>query len=109
MSVPAAVGRGATPDVEPTAAEDASESDLEASGEDADDDFPTLLIVDDSEDLRTFFRANFIDRFRVLEAADGYEGLALARADLPDVVLSDAVLSDVMMPGMDGRALVRAC
>ena len=103
MPVPAAVGNVATPTVEPTAAEDASERGLEATDEDAHDDIPTLLIVDDSEDLRTFIRANFIDRFRVLEAADGHEGLALARAELPDVVLSD-----VMMPGMDGRALVRA-
>ena len=39
----------------------------------------------------------------MLEAADGAEGIALARRHLPDVVLSD-----VMMPGTDGHELVRA-
>lgn len=67
------------------------------------DDVPTLLVVDDSADLRGYIRDHFAPRFRVLEAADGAEGIALARRHLPDVVLSD-----VMMPGTDGHALVRA-
>ena len=44
----------------------------------------------------------FATRFRVLEAGDGAEGIALARRHLPDVVISD-----VMMPGTDGHELVR--
>ena len=67
-----------------------------------DDDVPALLIVDDSADLRSYIRDHFATRFRVLEAADGAEGIALARSHLPDVVISD-----VMMPGTDGHALVR--
>ena len=67
-----------------------------------DDDVPTLLVVDDSADLRRYIRDHFAARFRVLEAADGAEGIALARRHLPDVVLSD-----VMMPGTDGYELVR--
>ncbi len=67
------------------------------------EDVPTLLVVDDSADLRGYVRDHFAARFRVLEAADGLEGIALARRHLPDVVLSD-----VMMPGADGHALVRA-
>jgi len=75
------------------------------SAEDAtpSDDVPTLLVVDDSADLRTYIRDHFSARFRVLEAADGAEGIVLARSHLPDVVLSD-----VMMPGTDGHELVRA-
>ncbi|QJR35358.1 hybrid sensor histidine kinase/response regulator transcription factor [Gemmatimonas groenlandica] len=65
-------------------------------------DIPTLLIVDDSEDMRTFIRLNFESRFRVLEAGDGMEGLSMARALLPDVIVSD-----VMMPRLDGRGLVQ--
>jgi signal transduction histidine kinase/CheY-like chemotaxis protein len=65
-------------------------------------DVPTLLVVDDSTDLREYIRHHFAPRFRVLEAADGAEGIALARQHLPDVVLSD-----VMMPGADGYELVR--
>jgi signal transduction histidine kinase/ligand-binding sensor domain-containing protein/CheY-like chemotaxis protein len=66
------------------------------------DDVPTLLVVDDSVDLRGYIRDHFTARFRVLEAADGAEGIALAQRHLPDVVLSD-----VMMPGTDGHELVR--
>ena len=67
------------------------------------DDVPTLLIVDDSADLRRYIRDHFSTQFRVIEASDGAEGIALARQHLPDVVLSD-----VMMPGTDGHELVRA-
>ncbi|MES2525032.1 MAG: two-component regulator propeller domain-containing protein [Gemmatimonadota bacterium] len=81
----------------------------DAAGVSADDtdtsigeDIPTLLVVDDSADLRAYIRDHFTRRFRVLEAGDGGEGIALARQHLPDVVLSD-----VMMPGTDGFELVR--
>jgi signal transduction histidine kinase/ligand-binding sensor domain-containing protein/CheY-like chemotaxis protein len=73
-------------------------TDDEPTGEDV----PTLLVVDDSADLRAYIRDHFAPRFRVLEAGDGAEGIALARRHLPDVVLSD-----VMMPGTDGYELVR--
>lgn len=72
--------------------------DPDARGEDV----PTLLVVDDSADLRSYIRDHFAPRFRVLEAADGADGIALARRHLPDVVLSD-----VMMPRADGHELVR--
>jgi signal transduction histidine kinase/ligand-binding sensor domain-containing protein/CheY-like chemotaxis protein/AraC-like DNA-binding protein len=66
-------------------------------------DLLTLLIVDDSADLRAYVRDAFGPRFRVLEAANGAEGIDVARRALPDVVVSD-----LMMPGTDGHALVRA-
>ena len=66
------------------------------------EDVPTLLVVDDSADLRGYIRDHFAPRFRVLEAGDGAAGIALARRHLPDVVLSD-----VMMPGTDGYEPVR--
>ena len=66
------------------------------------EDVPTLLVVDDSADLRGYIRDHFAARFRVLEAGDGAEGIELARRELPDVVVSD-----VMMPGTDGHELVR--
>ena len=51
------------------------------------DDVPTLLVVDDSADLRALHRATISFRsFRVLEAADGAEGIDVARRELPDVV-----------------------
>lgn len=66
------------------------------------EDVPLLLVVDDSADLRRYIRDHFAPHFRVLEASDGEEGIALARRHLPDVVLSD-----VMMPRVDGHELVR--
>lgn len=77
----------------------ATEPDEQAERENV----PTLLVVDDSADLRAYVRDHFAGAFRVLEAADGVEGIALARTHLPDVVLSD-----VMMPRADGYELVRA-
>jgi signal transduction histidine kinase/ligand-binding sensor domain-containing protein/CheY-like chemotaxis protein len=74
-----------------------------SDGDTRSEDVPTLLVVDDSADLRGYIRDHFAARFRVLEAGDGAEGITLARRHLPDVVLSD-----VMMPGTDGHELVRA-
>lgn len=63
----------------------------------------TVLVVDDSADLREYIRRGIEPRCRVLEAAGGAEGLRLAREHLPDLIISD-----VMMPGMDGYELCRA-
>ncbi|HUQ82024.1 MAG TPA: two-component regulator propeller domain-containing protein, partial [Gemmatimonadaceae bacterium] len=97
----------AVPDVDSLAAavttELAGVSVESANGDAGGDDVPTLLVVDDNADLRSYIRDHFSARFRVLEAGDGAEGIALARRELPDVVVSD-----VMMPGTDGHELVRA-
>jgi len=67
------------------------------------EDVTTVLVVEDNAELRAFIRMHLQGRFRVVEAADGLQGLELARSVLPDLVLSD-----VMMPGLDGYALCRA-
>ncbi|MES2775694.1 MAG: two-component regulator propeller domain-containing protein [Bacteroidota bacterium] len=61
-----------------------------------------LLVVDDNADVRQFIRVNFESQFYIEEAADGVEGLRLAQKLLPDIILSD-----VMMPLMDGNELCR--
>jgi signal transduction histidine kinase/ligand-binding sensor domain-containing protein/DNA-binding response OmpR family regulator len=86
-----------------TTAEPAGKGAEVAESEARTEDRPTLLIVDDSDDLRTFISSAFVDRYKVLEASNGLEALALARTHLPDVIISD-----VMMPGLDGRELLRA-
>ena len=61
-----------------------------------------VLVVDDDPVILELLRINFeIEGFEVLSAADGQEGLERARADRPDVVLSD-----VMMPRLDGLQLL---
>jgi signal transduction histidine kinase/ligand-binding sensor domain-containing protein/DNA-binding response OmpR family regulator len=66
------------------------------------EDVTTVLVVEDNPELRAFIRMHLQSRFRVVEAADGLQGLELARRVLPDLVLSD-----IMMPGLDGYALCR--
>ncbi len=63
----------------------------------------TVLVIDDHPDLRALLRQALEDDHQVLEAADGREGLSLIRAECPDVVISD-----VMMPHLDGAELCRA-
>jgi signal transduction histidine kinase/ligand-binding sensor domain-containing protein/DNA-binding response OmpR family regulator len=67
------------------------------------EDATTVLVVDDNAEVRAYVRQHLASRYRVLEAANGADGLELARRALPDLVLSD-----VMMPVMDGYALCRA-
>lgn len=62
---------------------------------------PRLLIVEDHPDLRRYLVDALGDDYDVTAAADGLQGLALARTRRPDVVLAD-----VMMPRLDGNALV---
>ncbi|HEX5409898.1 MAG TPA: response regulator [Gemmatimonadaceae bacterium] len=64
----------------------------------------TVLVIDDSEQARELIRRFLVgEGFSVLEAADGESGLALARQHRPD-----AITLDVLMPGMDGWAILAA-
>ncbi|MBI5879398.1 MAG: response regulator transcription factor [Chloroflexi bacterium] len=64
---------------------------------------PTILVVEDDENIAEPLVFGLkSESFRVLHGADGVTGLALARAEKPDVVLLD-----VMLPGMDGFAVCR--
>jgi len=68
----------------------------------ADDERTTVLVVDDHQDVRAYIRRHLEPEYRVVEAADGLAGLEAARRRVPDLVVSD-----VMMPGLDGNALLR--
>ena len=58
---------------------------------------PTVLIVEDNEDMRQFIRYILSDNYNLIEAENGEEGFEVAKKHLPDVVISD-----VMMPKTDG-------
>jgi signal transduction histidine kinase len=80
-----------------------SAQDTSPAAEDqARSDKPLLLVAEDSADLRKSLARCLSEDFQLLEAADGEEALALARERLPDLILSD-----VMMPRMDGFELCR--
>lgn len=60
----------------------------------------TLLVVEDNQEMQTFIRRQLISQYRVLTASDGQQAL--------DVLSRESVhliISDVMMPVMDGMAL----
>lgn len=63
---------------------------------------PTILLVEDHPELREYLRQQLADRYHVVGTAQGEEGLRVAQATVPDLVISD-----VMMPVMDGMTLTR--
>ena len=69
------------------------EDDMEAS---------SVLLVEDDLDLLSFITSGLIANYQVIKAADGQDGLAAALEHCPDLVVTD-----LMMPGMDGLSLCR--
>ncbi|HEY0757490.1 MAG TPA: ATP-binding protein [Ktedonobacteraceae bacterium] len=63
----------------------------------------TLLVADDNADMRDYLKRLLSPAYQVVLAANGTAALTLARNMLPDLIISD-----VMMPGLDGFALLEA-
>ncbi|MEJ5263536.1 MAG: ATP-binding protein, partial [Ignavibacterium sp.] len=63
-------------------------------------DKPILLIVEDNPDVRIYIKENLKDDFRILEAADGEDGLKKAIQYIPELIVSD-----IMMPKLSGFKL----
>lgn len=61
-----------------------------------------ILIVDDNPELRSFLHQSLSAYYIISEAEDGYNGLAKAKEESPDLIMSD-----VMMPGMNGIEFCR--
>ena len=63
---------------------------------------PLVLVVEDNADIRDYVKQSFTDLYDVRLAANGEEGLRMALEIMPSVVVSD-----IMMPVMDGVELTR--
>lgn len=61
-----------------------------------------LLVVEDDQGIREFIASVFSGSFDVRQAKDGEEGWEIAQEAAPDIIISD-----IMMPKMDGNALCR--
>jgi signal transduction histidine kinase/ligand-binding sensor domain-containing protein/DNA-binding response OmpR family regulator len=63
---------------------------------------PTLLLVEDNEDFRFYLKDNLKLQYSIIEAANGKQGFQKALSVIPDLIVSD-----VMMPEMNGIELVK--
>src|SRR6056297_174570 len=83
---------------EAVAAENVTESlvlpDIEALYSEHDE---IILIVEDNTDVREFIREQLIGEYKILEASNGCEGIAVSQGTIPDLIITD-----LMMPEMDG-------
>lgn len=73
----------------------------ETNGE-TDENKPIILVVEDNRDISEYIRSSFEPAFEVLIANDGKEGWEIASSRIPNIVVSD-----IMMPVMDGIELCR--
>ncbi|PPK86149.1 signal transduction histidine kinase [Neolewinella xylanilytica] len=65
-------------------------------------DAPLVLVVEDNADLRFLLTQRLGKKYRIVVAEDGVRGRELAEAEAPDLIISD-----IMMPRMDGIELCR--
>ena len=84
----------ASPTDEPVVPEQVNKEELSAARYKT-----TLLVVEDNPDIRQYIVSLFQNKYNVLEAADGEEGVQQAMRHLPDLIISD-----IMMPIKDGFA-----
>ncbi|MBQ8593053.1 MAG: response regulator [Bacteroidaceae bacterium] len=80
-----------------------SEKMEEEGGDCEEDKRPLILVVEDNDDVRSFLCSILNGRYQTIEAVNGHDGLEQCREYWPDLVLSD-----VMMPDVDGYALLNA-
>ena len=78
------------------------ENDFDIILADKDQSKPMMLIVEDNRELREFIAGTFCNEYKILSAENGEEGLKTALEKLPDIIISD-----VMMPVMDGIEMCR--
>lgn len=83
-------------------AEIPSQEDISNEQKETEDGKPIILLVEDNQDIREYIRSSFEDRYEVITAADGKEGWEIAQNQIPNIVISD-----IMMPIMDGIELCR--
>ncbi|GAB4329683.1 MAG: hypothetical protein Kow0037_04830 [Calditrichia bacterium] len=77
-------------------------TDVDTFGSHPEKERPVLLLVEDHYDLRAYMQEQLQEDFKVLGAANGNDGLKIARQEIPDLIITD-----VMMPQVDGYQLCK--
>ncbi len=80
----------------------AQEPEPDLASDDNRSETALILIIEDNTELRTYMQKTLARHYRIAEARDGQEGFEQARKLLPDIVISD-----VMMPNLNGFDLCR--
>lgn len=62
-----------------------------------------ILVIEDNDDMRNYIVENLQDHYNVITAPDGEAGFKLAEEQIPDIIISD-----VMMPKMDGYQVTKS-
>jgi len=75
---------------------------LTQNSSETDQELPILLIVDDNAEIRAVLNDLFSEEYRIIEAGDGEAALFIAQKEIPD-----CIISDVMMPKLDGFAFTK--
>lgn len=76
--------------------------DIEDENISSEEGRPIILIVEDNSDIREYIRSSFCDIYEIITADDGQQGWEMIQSQIPDVIVSD-----IMMPIMDGLELCR--
>lgn len=97
---PPVVAAGVRAGIQPASA---TQHDAHAAAPTARAGGATILVADDNTDMRAYLARVLSERWNVRTVADGPAALAAARAQPPDLILAD-----VIMPGLDGFALITA-
>ncbi len=77
-------------------------ADFETNTLPLNDEKPYLLIIDDNTEVRNFIKKNLSAHFNICEAINGEDGWKISIKNMPDLIISD-----VMMPKMDGFELCK--
>ncbi len=65
-------------------------------------DLPEVLLIEDNADMRHYIKSQLLNEYRVIDAKNGESGLRKAQSNVPDLIITD-----LMMPKMDGIALCK--
>jgi signal transduction histidine kinase/ligand-binding sensor domain-containing protein/DNA-binding response OmpR family regulator len=101
MSAPANVADANVLGIKPVEATTETTSQVAETNESR--ERPLLLLAEDNRELRHFISKTLQEKYEVLEAVDGQEAVGMALERVPDIVVSD-----LMMPRLDGLGLLKA-